>query len=39
MLRAETERPRRPDWVPMTNLWYVEDDTFFGRFTLFLRYP
>ncbi|MFF0094233.1 GNAT family N-acetyltransferase [Streptomyces canus] len=34
MLRAETERPRRPDWVPMTNLWYVEDDTFLGRLSI-----
>jgi predicted acetyltransferase len=34
MLRAETRRPRRPDWVPMTNLWYVEDDTFLGRLSI-----
>ncbi|MFI6434662.1 GNAT family N-acetyltransferase [Streptomyces sp. NPDC050759] len=34
MLRAETKRPRRPDWVPMTNLWYVEGDTFLGRLSI-----
>jgi predicted acetyltransferase len=34
MLRAEVERPRRPDWVPMTTLWYVEDDTFLGRLAI-----
>jgi len=34
MLRAETRRPRRPDRVPMTNLWYVEDDTFLGRLSI-----
>lgn len=34
MLRAETERPRRPDWVEMTNLWYAEDDTFLGRLSI-----
>jgi predicted acetyltransferase len=34
MLRAESERPRRRDWVPMTNLWYVEGDTFLGRLSI-----
>jgi predicted acetyltransferase len=34
MLRAEVTRPRRPDWVPMTTLWYVEDDTFLGRLAI-----
>lgn len=34
MLRAEVARPRRPDWVPMTTLWYVEDDTFLGRLAI-----
>ncbi|MCT9078582.1 GNAT family N-acetyltransferase [Streptomyces fulvoviolaceus] len=34
MLRAETERPRRPDWVPMTTLWYVADDTYLGRLAI-----
>ncbi|WP_343244016.1 hypothetical protein [Streptomyces sp. SID13726] len=34
MLRAETERPRRPDWVEMSNLWYVEGDTFLGRLSI-----
>ncbi|MFF7639166.1 GNAT family N-acetyltransferase [Streptomyces canus] len=34
MLRAETQRPRRPDWVQMTNLWYVQDDTFLGRLSI-----
>jgi predicted acetyltransferase len=34
MLLAETERPRRPDWVPMTNLWYVQDDTFLGSLSV-----
>ncbi|MFI9171227.1 GNAT family N-acetyltransferase [Streptomyces lincolnensis] len=31
MVRAEVARPRRLDWVPMTTLWYVEDDTYLGR--------
>ena len=34
MLRAETERPRRPDWVPMTNFWYVEGDSFLGKLSI-----
>ncbi|MEU0406647.1 GNAT family N-acetyltransferase [Streptomyces griseorubiginosus] len=34
MLCAETERPRRPDWVPMTNLWYVQGDIFLGRLSI-----
>ena len=34
MLLAETERPRRPDWVEMTNLWYVQDDVFLGRLSI-----
>ncbi|MFC8432709.1 GNAT family N-acetyltransferase [Streptomyces sp. NPDC057253] len=34
MLLAETERPRRPDWVEMTNLWWAEDDTFLGRLSI-----
>ncbi|MFF0016943.1 GNAT family N-acetyltransferase [Streptomyces sp. NPDC005374] len=34
MLLAETERPRRPDWVPMTNLWYHQDDTYLGSLSV-----
>ncbi|MEU9172827.1 GNAT family N-acetyltransferase [Streptomyces sp. NPDC048420] len=34
MLLAEPERPRRPDWVEMTNLWYAESDTFLGRLSI-----
>lgn len=34
MLCAETERPRRPDWVPMTNLWYAQGDSFLGRLSI-----
>ena len=34
MLRAEEARPRRPDWVPMTTLWYVDGTTYLGRLAL-----
>ncbi|MFF7946875.1 GNAT family N-acetyltransferase [Streptomyces griseorubiginosus] len=34
MLRAEAARPRRPDWVPMTTLWYVQGDTFLGTLSI-----
>ncbi|WP_020136186.1 GNAT family N-acetyltransferase [Streptomyces sp. 351MFTsu5.1] len=32
--RAEAQRPRTPDRVPMTNLWYVQGDTFLGTLSI-----
>ncbi|MFF7933264.1 GNAT family N-acetyltransferase [Streptomyces sp. NPDC007940] len=34
MVLGERERPRRPDWVPVTNLWYVQDDAFLGKIAI-----